>query len=84
MTEKTCGEALMQLLKGYGVTTVFGIPANIHWSYIAALVKHLQVSLISSGLLVHSQLFPESLQLLSKNACALSVSAVATCDIAPG
>ena len=24
MTEKTCGEALMQLLKGYGVTTVFG------------------------------------------------------------
>ena len=28
MTEKTCGEALMQLLKGYGVTTVFGIPGE--------------------------------------------------------
>ena len=28
MTEKTCGEALMHLLEGYGVTTVFGIPGE--------------------------------------------------------
>ncbi len=28
MTTKTCGEALMHLLEGYGVTTVFGIPGE--------------------------------------------------------
>ena len=28
MTKKTCGEALMHLLEGYGVTTVFGIPGE--------------------------------------------------------
>ena len=28
MREKTCGEALIQLLEGYGVTTVFGIPGD--------------------------------------------------------
>ena len=28
MTERTCGEALMHLLEGYGVTTVFGIPGE--------------------------------------------------------
>ncbi len=28
MTIKTCGEALMHLLEGYGVTTVFGIPGE--------------------------------------------------------
>ena len=28
MTAKTCGEALMHLLEGYGVTTVFGIPGE--------------------------------------------------------
>jgi 5-guanidino-2-oxopentanoate decarboxylase len=28
MTEKSCGEALIHLLEGYGVTTVFGIPGE--------------------------------------------------------
>lgn len=28
MTEKTCGEVLIHLLEGYGVTTVFGIPGE--------------------------------------------------------
>ncbi len=28
MTKKTCGEALVHLLEGYGVTTVFGIPGE--------------------------------------------------------
>jgi 5-guanidino-2-oxopentanoate decarboxylase len=28
MTTKTCGEALMHLLEGYGVSTVFGIPGE--------------------------------------------------------
>ena len=28
MSTKTCGEALMHLLEGYGVTTVFGIPGE--------------------------------------------------------
>jgi 5-guanidino-2-oxopentanoate decarboxylase len=28
MSKKTCGEALMHLLEGYGVTTVFGIPGE--------------------------------------------------------
>ena len=28
MTTKTCGEALVHLLEGYGVTTVFGIPGE--------------------------------------------------------